>query len=64
MTRRPIFWGIMGALFGLTGWFISVIGVVVTLGAFKPLANAFGVLMIASVPIGILGELVVWWRRR
>lgn len=55
---RPIFWGLIIFLIGLAGWFVSVIFSVVTLGKFRLLANLFGYIMVASLPVALMGELI------
>lgn len=61
---RPIFWGLIVFLIGLAGWFVSVIFAVITLGKFKLLANLFGYLMVASLPLALAGELIRWVKRK
>ncbi|MEK9186374.1 MAG: hypothetical protein AAB885_02180 [Patescibacteria group bacterium] len=61
---RPIFLGIVFFIIGAIGWVLSVVLAVVTLGKLKILATIFGILLIISLPIGILGELVRWLMRR
>ena len=61
---RPIFWGLLVCVIGLIGWVISVVLTVVTLGSMRMLANIFGVLFIASVPVAAVFELIRWIRQK
>jgi len=63
MRRRPLFWGIIVFIVAGFGWFLSVIGSVVTLGAFKDAANFFGITAAASLPIAGIFEIIRWTKR-
>ena len=60
---RPIFWGISIFIIGIIGWVISVVLAVVTLGSMKALANIFGIVVLASIPVGVAGEFIRWIKR-
>lgn len=49
---------------GAVGWVISVVLAVVTLGAAKILTYIFGILFIASLPVALVVELILWIRKR
>ncbi len=57
---RPIYLGIIFFIIGAVGWVTSVVFVVVTLGKFKMLANIFGAIFVASLPLALAGEIVRW----
>ena len=59
---RPILWGLLVSVIGALGWVTFVIFSVLTLGEFRLLANISGYIMIAGLPIGLIGELL--FRRR
>ena len=56
---RPILWGIIGLAIGGVGWVVFTVFAVVSGGheVFRFLASAFGILMVAGIPIGLLLEL-------
>lgn len=56
-NMRPILWGTIFLCVGAVGWVISVVFVVITLGAFKISSYVFGVLFVASLPIALIFEL-------
>jgi len=64
---RPIFLGAILFVVGLIGWFVSVILTVITLGAFKGVANIFGLIFLWSLPVAALTEFIFWiikkWRK-
>jgi len=61
---RPIFWGLIASAICAVGWVISTVFAVVTLGSFRTLANVFGILMIASVPVALVCEVILWIKKR
>ena len=63
MRRRPLFWGMVWFLLCGAGWFVSVIMSVITVGAFREMANLFGIAAVASVPVTIVLE-IIWIKQR
>jgi len=64
MAMRPILWGIILFLVGAVGWVFSAVLAVVTFGSFKVLANVFGILLVASLPVAAAFELIRWLRKK
>lgn len=61
---RPIYFGVLFFIIGAVGWVFSVVLAVVTFGTFKILALIFGILFLASLPLGLLGEIIRWLKKR
>jgi len=61
---RPILWGLIFFAIGAVGWVISVVLAVVSLGALVSLTYIFGILMIASLPVVIVWEIFLKFRKR
>ena len=57
MVHRPIFWGTICLLIGISGWFVSVILSVLTLGHFNVWANFFASIAYLGFPISIIWEI-------
>ena len=66
MMRNILFWIILTAI-GAVGWVVSVVFAVVSGGHqfFSTVANFFGIMMLASLPIGLVIELARYiWRKK
>jgi len=63
---RNIFFWIILAIVGAVGWVFSVVLAVVSGGHqfFSATANFFGIMMLVSIPIGLVIELVRYIKRR
>ena len=61
---RPILWGLIFFVIGAVGWVISVVLTIVSLGALVSLTYIFGTLMIASLPVAIVWEIFLKFRKR
>ncbi len=63
--RNALFWIILAAG-GAVGWVVSVVLAVVSGGhqVFSGAANFFGIMMLVSIPIGLIIELVKYLKNR
>ncbi|GEM_PF-4549157 len=63
--RNLFFWIILTAV-GAVGWVISVVFAVISGGhdLFSLMANFFGIMMLSSIPIGLIVELVKYIKNR
>ncbi len=63
--KNILFWIIL-AIVGAVGWVVSVVLAVVSGGHqfFSTAANFFGMMMAASIPIGLFIELVKYIKKR
>ena len=64
MVRRSIIWGLIFFGIGAVGWVFSVVLTVVTIGKLKFLTYIFGTLLVASLPVGLVGELILWIKKK
>lgn len=68
---RPILWGVIWFVIGMLGWVYFSVIAGVSAGAtgkadplLMGLVYLFGVLFFFSLPVGVIAEIVGWFKRR